>query len=284
MKQICRKHRKGFTLIEVMTVCVLMVFLTTILFNFLIGSARYTERITTGQGVMNKLRQASQKMSTDVSESEAILMQYPTTGSPTYRTSYNDTVILRVPKFDSLGNQSPTDYDVVIYKLMPTVAGARTGPFTFNKYKASVTLSNQPVPTLQSVVATNIESVDFNYITNETFTGDESSKVFSLAGTPLLATSQRPRTVLVGSVDRLADGKATLSGSTVTFAPLAPSWGVSIDVTYAINPASAGGTEARTPAQIFSYEFTTNVKSKVNNQVDKTTRQVFTGRAKLLNQ
>ncbi len=228
-----KRNLRAMTLVELVVSMGTMMLLTLFLFGIGIYASQAIRKTDDSSSVMAKLQLAYQQLSQHMSEADAILTQYPPTGSAVYRSDANSTIILRVPVPNSSGVVLPGRYDVFIYTI--EAATGDSGPNIIKRYKGRITNNVGAAAVLDRNLAASITTFAIDYGTTETFMGDQSRKQFPLSATPLAGSTEIPTLVMVGGTNRLADGMASLSDSTVSFA-LAPRSNTPIDAHYRVDP------------------------------------------------
>ena len=260
--------QRGMTLIELMIASGLMVMMASVLFGVALTATQLAANIDSGTGMFSKARAAFEAMHSDVARADMVLARYPVSGTAVYVASNTTTLILRIPRNDASGNLIPNTYDVSIYRLEP-VAG-RTGPNQLVRYKAAIISGAGSTARKERVLATNLNSIDLRYIGVDTFAGDGTRKTFTLKSTPMANSTVQSNQVMVGGIDRLADGQGSLTGSVITF-KLAPKSRVSIDALYNADPAATVNVSGSNPASFV--HITMRVRTIVRNAKSKETNR-----------
>jgi type II secretory pathway pseudopilin PulG len=230
---LSNRNRRGMTLVELMVSMGIMMLLTLFLFGIGLHASQVIRKTDDSSSVMAKTRLAYQQLSQHMSEADAILTQYPPTGTAVYRSDTTSTIILRVPVPNSSGVVLPGRYDVFIYRI--EAATRDSGPNILKRYRGTITNNVSAAAVLDRNLAARITTFALDYGTTETFLGDQSRKQFTLSATPLAGSTEIPTLVMVGGTNRLADNMASLSGPNVNFA-LAPRSNIPIDAHYRVNP------------------------------------------------
>lgn len=198
-----------------------------------IAGAAFTKVRDAGSTFSN-VRVNFESIASNIKASDRLLAYYPSSGDPQFVADEDTTLIIRIPAVEADGTFIPNQFDVVIYEAEPVTGD--TGPIQVNVYRARIIDGDEELAEFERVVLTNVASLRWTPTVNETFFGDTSTKTFGLIGTPYGSDDLVDEVVLVGGIDRIADGKAKFSGQKVEFNQ-APNWSVPIDVVYTVNPA-----------------------------------------------
>lgn len=261
-----QKKSRGMTLVELMVSMGITMLLTFFLFGVGLHASQVIRKTDDSSSVMAKTRLAYQQLAQHMSEADAILTQYPPTGSAVYRSDSNSTIILRIPVPNSSGVILPGRYDVFIYRIEAGTGGS--APNVLKRYKGTITNNVGAAAVLDKNLAGRIVSFRLDYGTTETFMGNQSRKAFTLAAAPLAATSEIPNLVMVGGVDRLADNMASLAGSTINFA-LAPRSNTPVDAHYRVDPQVNVGGFAKSGARYANLRLICRTTWKTRNSNDR---------------
>lgn len=222
-------RKRAFTLIELLTATALSVLVVFLLAQTSLMSTTTLEKVHNTSYTINKGRQGFEEIVNDIRSASSTLCKYPSSGTPLFTALDNKVLILTMPVFDASNNVKANEYRVIVYQVSAQTGA--DGPNVIKRYKGTVTNNVQPALSLDRVVLKNVVSADIVTAVNQIFWGNNSTKEYWLFSTPQAATTDVKNEVLVGGVDRITDGRATLSGSKITFA-LAPANGVIIDATY----------------------------------------------------
>lgn len=257
---------RAMTLVELMVSMGIMMLLTLFLFGIGLHASQVIRKTDDSSSVMAKTRLAYQQLSQHMSEADAILTQYPPTGTAVYRSDANRTIILRVPVPNSSGVVLPGRYNVFIYRI--EAATGDSGPNVLKRYRGTITNNVGAAAVLDRNLAGRITTFALDYGTTETFIGDQTRKQFVLSATPLAATSEIPTLVMVGGTNRLSDNMANLSGSTINFA-LAPRSNTPIDAHYRVNPQTPVDAFGKSGAKYANVRIICRTTWKTRNSNDR---------------
>ncbi len=212
-----RFHNSGFTLIEMITAGMVMMVVTAISVNSLIGGLKLSNRTMSVNNSVLSARSATDLLTQDISMSDTCLSTFAA-GGQTFNADTNSTLILRQP-FSSGGIVVGGKYNVVIYTKVATTG--LSSPYTLRRYACLV-----DGPLVGSLVNTgdvskNVRLVNFAYFCHDRFKGDGVTNSYSLTGTPLVDNGATVFEMTVGSqktVDLavfgpLGDLKVVLVGS-----------------------------------------------------------------------
>ena len=275
------KRKRGVSLIEVMVVIGLTLMVSIILGNVSTISRSAMEKSTDVSVVINKGKGAFEKFVKDANDSDMMLCQYPVNSTAVYTAADNSTVIFRQPTFDSSNEPVDNNYTIIVYRVTTTAVAAE-GPFVLKRYKGSVVNGTENALVYEGVTAKNLNSATIQTAVNQQYWGDNSTSDFYLFTTPSTATPEIPTEFLVGGVDRLADGNATLAANKVsTVKPM--KYGVRGDATYRIDPAykvDSAGSNGGTSLYI---KFTLAPQWKTIGRTTKSKDFVFTSQPSLQN-
>ena len=269
------------TLIEIMVSCALMGMLVYITVEANVLASRSFQRISDASSSASTGRVGFDRLLEDIRNADAHLFQYPTVGTIYAKSDRTSTIILRSKRFDVNGDVINGQYDVKIYRLEAVTGG--DGPYVLKRYLASVLNPSQPPkPTLDKVVATRVKSLDIRTAATEVFYGDQSTKSFTLIGLPYGSDSLITESVLVGGVNRLLDGYASLSSKKITFIK-APNSAVPIDVTYQVKPDESFQADGSTIANFVVLKMVVQAQWKTATSVVQNRDITLSSRVMLLN-
>ncbi len=253
------------TLMELLIGSGLMIMMATVLFSVALGASRIAANVDSGASVFSRGRVAFENMHADIARADSILARYPPTGTAAYASNGTTTLIARLPQADANGSSIPDAFDIVIYHLEP--ATGRTGPNQLVRYRSQMTGGSPSSIIRERVLATNVESLAFNYVGVDSFVGNSLNKTFTLKATPGASSGVQANQVMVGGVDRISDGHGQYMGATLIFA-LAPKTGVSIDAIYNADPTAIINASGSNPASFV--HVTLRVRTPVRNAANAT--------------
>lgn len=235
-----RRTSRGFTTVELITAATVGLMATAILAETSILAARTFQKVGDVAKAHTFGRRAFDQFVADVQGADMSMAKFPAwTSTPWFTAAENQCVILRKPVFKADKTVDPKNFKVITYRLVAATVPA-DGPFVLKRTVSPLMIdpgvtSSASMGTT-TIVAKNIKSVKWNQMTNQTFWGDQYTTDYYLISAPQADTAQIKLKALIGGVDRLTDGHATIAGNKVTiFKPL--QYGVAMDVSYHTDPA-----------------------------------------------
>jgi hypothetical protein len=215
---------------EVLTVTGLALLVVFLLGETSALASKSFERVQSTGTSATKFRYIFESFIEDIRISSATLCKYPVATTAAFTADDDKVLILKQPMFDTNNDVLPTKHKVVIYKL-EAAATAEDGPYVLQKYTATIDGTSESAPAHAGTVAKNIASGEWTTQVNQVFVGNKYNTEFWLFKAPKTPTAEIKTLILVGGVDRLTDGNATITGSKVTFVK-PPSYGVVVDASY----------------------------------------------------
>lgn len=231
---------RGFSMMEMITAAAIGLLVTVVLAETSILAAKTFKKVRDVSNAHTSGRRAFDQFVADVQKADLSMAKFPAwSPSPWYTAQDNQCVILRQPKFKADNTVDPKNWTVVTYRLTAATV-PEDGPYilrrTVSPLMVDPGVSSSASMGTTKIVAKNLKSVEWNQMTNQTFWGNQSTKNYYIMSTPEPDTDQIKLKVLIGGIDRLDDGLATISGKKITIYK-AMQWGVAMDVSYHIPPA-----------------------------------------------
>ena len=233
---------RGFSTMEIVAAATIGLLATALLAETSILATKTFKKVSEVASAHTVGRRAFDMFVADVQKADLSMAKFPAwSSSPWYTAKDDKCIILRQPKFKSDLTVDTKNWTVVTYRLVAASVAA-DGPFVLKRTESPLMVdpgvsSSASMGTTRTV-AKNIKSVQWNQLTNQTFWGDRNTKNFYIRSTPEPDTAQIKLKALIGGEDRLADGKATISGTKVTLYK-AMQYGVAMDVCYRIKPETS---------------------------------------------
>lgn len=275
------KRKSGFTLIQTLVAGGLAVMVTFLLAQTSLFSSYTFEKLQNQGASVNKSRGAFEKMVWDIRNGDRLLAKYPTTGTAVFNASDDNCIIIRQPKYDASQEPIADQFNIVIYRV-DTATVASEGPRVVRRFRATINGTTQSTAISEGIVIPNLQSRTITTSINQTFYGDQSTKEYWLLSTPLAPTAEVKNEVLIGGVNRLNDGWATLSGTKITL-DKALNYGVVADATYHSNPATSIDLSGDNGGTSVFLRITVRPQWKVQGGGTKTKDVTYTSRPTLMN-
>lgn len=233
------KRNRGISTMEVVTAISLSVLATFILADTTILAAQTFRKVGEVATAHTFGRRAFDRFIADAQAANLSMAKFPAwSSSPWHVAKENQCVIFRQPKFKADMTVDPENFKVIVYKI-EAAATAADGPFVLKRWECPLRIvpagSSSASNGTPQIVAKNIKSVKWNQFTNLTYWGDRYTKDYYMRSTPEADTNEIKLKALIGGVDRIASGHATVSGTKVTLFK-AMEYGVAMDVTYHTDP------------------------------------------------
>jgi hypothetical protein len=275
------KRKSGFTLIQTLVAGGLAMMVTFLLAQTSLFSSYTFEKLQNQGFSVNKSRGAFEKLVWDVRNGDRLLAKYPTSGTAVFNASDDNCIIIRQPKYDASNEPIANQFRVIIYRVDSTsVAGQ--GPRVLRRFQAQINGSTQSTAISEGIVIPNIQSRTITTAINQTFYGDQSTKEYWLLSTPMSPTAEIKNEVLIGGVNRLDDGWASLSGNKITL-DKALNYGVVCDATYHSNPATSIDLSGDNGGTSVFLRITVRPQWKTQGGRTKTKDVTYTSRPSLMN-
>lgn len=275
------KRKSGFTLIQTLVAAGLGMMVTFLLAQTSLFSSYTFEKLQNQGYSVNKARGAFEKLVWDVRNGDKLLSKYPTTGTAVFNASDDNCIIIRQPKYDASNEPLLNQFNVIIYRVDTTSVAAQ-GPRVIRRFRATINGSTQSTAIADGIVIPNVQSRTFTTAINQTFYGDQTTREYWLFSVPLAETAEVKNEVLIGGVDRLDDGWATLSGTKVTL-DKAMNYGVVADATYHANPATSIDLSGDNGGTSVFLRITVRPQWKTQGRATKTKDVTYTSRPALMN-
>lgn len=231
-------------------------------------------------------RRAFDTFVSDIQKADLSMAKFPAwSSSPWYTAKDNECVILRQPKFKSDLTVDTKNWTVVTYQLVAASVPSE-GPYVLKRIESPLMVdpgvSSSASMGTSRIVAKNIKSVQWNQMTNQTFWGDRNTQDFYIRSAPEPDTAQIKLKALIGGEDRLADGKATRSGTKISLYK-AMEWGVAMDVSYRIKPDISLDATGDNSASAMFVKFVFQPRWTANNYSTQTREITLSGMPQLDN-
>jgi type II secretory pathway pseudopilin PulG len=274
------KKKRGVSLVETMAVVSIFAVITFLVLETSLLAGNTFNKVQTTSFVIQGARSNFEKVANDLRLADRCLAYYPTRATPLYSASTNKTLILRIPVFDVNKKPIAGTFSVFIYRLVAD-AGPN-GPNVLNLYTASITPTKETTPVFAKTIATQLTSITFASAAQDQFQGDPGTNIYTLQATPSASIGGLKNQVLIGGVDRIADGNATIQGQTVILKS-SLNWGVPIDVEYPCDPSVAADSDGSNATD--SVRMVWNISATYLDRLDQTQSQplVIDSRFSLLN-
>lgn len=269
--------RQGMSLAEILLAMMLTILLVATVAVVSAWTTRSSKNVEGEITKLSKNRVALQILEQDVKDASAFLARYPTSGTATFIANETDTLILKEPIMAG-ADFSSSAYKVVIYKLESADGNP---PFKLNRYIADCG-SDEPEPTLDTVVFSNARYMSMSFNGKENFVGDGYTVTWGLRGTPAGDVDGSPQYIKIAGHDWSRTEYAHFDTTSIVF-ERAPKWGMPIDVSYNVDPSVAMNWTGANPATMVSIQLGAKVISKNARQQDYTRNTEFAMTTELRN-
>ncbi len=261
------KRNKGFTTVELITAATIGLIVTALVSETAILTAKTFKKVGDVAQAHTFGRRAFDQFVADIQRADLSMAKFPAwSGSPWFTAADNSCIILRQPKFKADKTVDPKNWRVVTYRLVAAPT-PEEGPYILKRTVSPLMIDPEVTSTASlgttTVVAKNIKSAEWSQMANQTFWGDQYTKDYYVRSAPEADTDQIKLKALVGGIDRLTDGNATIAGTKVTlFKPM--QYGVAMDVSYHVSAGTAldytgdNGAKAMFAKFVFQPRWTAN--------------------------
>lgn len=250
MRRTQIRSRLGFSLVEILATVSILITVFGAMTLFMSQSGRLAQKNQDETQTVAKARKAIDEMASDIESADAVLRQYPPTGTPSVVTDQANVLILRQPQFATDGSMVSGSWNVVIYRL-EAVAG-QAGPFALRRYTGTIVGGVASAASLSSTVAEQVGGMELGYTASQRVVGSTTQSSYPLAEASYSqkSTCAPPARILYAGTDLTASSAARISGDSggglnLTLSGELPANGT-LDVSYPIIPARTSLTDGLT--------------------------------------
>lgn len=269
------KRRRGITLVELMIAMGMMTLMGGVLFSVAFTGMRMARNTDTAVGAFSDSRAAFEMINADIGTSDAVLAQYPPTGTAAFTSNNTTTLILRRPRVDTNNVILPGQFDVIIYQIR-----GRTAPFTLRRLTAQITAGVGTTATQERILSRTIEGATIRYIAVDSFTGNGSNRNFTLRGTPIASSPEQANQIIVGGRDRVADGNCNFDSVAIA-CQFAPRSGTMVDAIYNVNPNVSINPDGHSAARVVQINLRARAQSRNSRSQLRNRTMEFNSRSEL---
>lgn len=225
-----RRLRAGTQLLEVLLFVAIAGMVISLLAELTVSMSSLTQVTSLDASIEDQSRHQLDNVIQDVTDSSIVLQSY--TGQSTYTTDTSTTLVLQAPSYNASGNILGTN-DVIVYYLSGTSA-----PYSLHRIVAAAP-GSQRSSSADKVVSSNVQSMAITYLVSQNFTGDGTTKAFTLSAFP-----GGPSPVGQVTVNALAVALGTGPGQAQFVSPNtlhftgAPAKGATINALYSVDPSA----------------------------------------------
>ncbi len=239
----------------------IMVLLLGTLFAATLQTSRMAVKVENEAQSAIQVRTGMAALISDIRIGSRILSRYPATGDPVATSNTNRSIVVQVPRFETDGTMSLTDYDVVAYVWTPSDDGS--GPVV--RSTARVRNGAEGDMVTDRTVLRSISDFQIAYQATESFMGNDSQTSWGLSGRPVGTTNQK---IYMGSKDWNGTAMARFADSSVEF-ERPPRWGIPIDVVYDVDPGTSTLPNGASAATMVRLEIGTKAVHRTTSYKDR---------------
>lgn len=241
------RMRQAFTLTEVLIGAMFTTMMLGLLFSVSQQALRLANKVDRQSSMTLAAKSSMERLVSDTSRADSILTKYPPT-NPQFNTADQNTIVLRLPKFNDKGQALLGEYEIVIYQLEATPDGT----FDLVRYVAPMVGTNCPAAVKDRIVGKNIESLSMSYSATQEFVTNGSQSTWGLRGNAIAPDAYSPNQIMINGVNWAEQGFGRFGTNTISF-ERAPKANALIDVAYRVAPDVMVNSWGANAANIVNY-------------------------------